>query len=135
MQESSVVEAVTSKCERKRRRRKGLEYSLRRALLRSRMVKKQARSIGANLEGTVRTLTYITSTSTGLLEDNCIANLDVELKDQHQPLLRVAEKVSFKREGIAQDAGEMMYESYVRRENSIPTLPQCHFASIIISYD
>lgn len=64
MQEESFRDVVTPNSTRKRRRRRGLRYSSRRELLRSRMVRKQARSAGVDLQGTVRTLSYPASKST-----------------------------------------------------------------------
>lgn len=109
MQESSDLDAVTAKGERKRRRRKGLQFSSRRALLRSRMVRKHSRSMGANLESTVRTLTYLIASPISLQEDHC-----VELSEPKLPSLPGGVEFSANCEGVEEDGEEMMNESYVR---------------------
>lgn len=70
MQEDPGLEEVTPVSTRTRRRRGGLRFSSRRELLRARMVRKQARTLGLDLQGTVRTLSYPRSTSASR-EDGC----------------------------------------------------------------
>ena len=79
MQKESSKDVVTPKTTRKRRRR-GLQFSSRRVLLRARMKRKQARSKGVDLEGTVRTLNFSAAVET-VLENNAV---DGQFLDIHQ---------------------------------------------------
>jgi hypothetical protein len=64
MQEESEIGVVTPRCTRKKRRRGGLRFSTRRQLLRSRMVRQQAQSVGVDQLGIVRTHSFPESTVT-----------------------------------------------------------------------
>ena len=93
MQEESEIGVVTPRCTRKKRRRGGLRFSTRRQILRSRMVRQQAPSVGVDLLGKVRTHSSADTTVTAPLRlENAPAESAFE-SAQQRSLLQLIEEL------------------------------------------
>lgn len=111
MQADDFVVQGTPIVSRKRRGKRGLKYSSRGVLLRSRMVRTQARTKGADLGETSRTLTCQSGTQVQDLVE-CSSDSGAPVEDQPQTLSQLIE------EDLVNSPSTSLFESEVAFESN-----------------